>query len=260
MQFLNIIDMALNKIINLGAPTADTDAATKKYVDDRVNGLNWKDEVRAASVANITLTGPGATIDGVTMVNGDRFLAKDQTTGSQNGIYIWNGAAVAATRASDADTAAELLAATVRVVSGTVNANTQWNQTAAVTTIGTDTVTFVGQTTSAPSASETTAGIAEFATQAEVDAGTDTTRTVRPNTLAAWAGRKLKTAGTVGDGSATSFNIDHNFNTTDVDVSVFRVSDGVRVWPDIAMTTVNRVVLTFGTAPTTNQYRYVILG
>ena len=44
----------------------------------------------------------------LTMVAGDRFLAKDQTTASENGIYVWNGAAVAATRAADANTAAEL--------------------------------------------------------------------------------------------------------------------------------------------------------
>lgn len=57
--------------------------------------------VRVATTVNLTLTAPGATIDGVAMVAGDRVLVKDQTTVAQNGIYIWNGAAVAMTRAPD---------------------------------------------------------------------------------------------------------------------------------------------------------------
>ena len=49
------------------------------------------------------------------MVAADRFLAKNQTAPAENGIYIWNGAAVAATRALDANTAAELEQAIVTV-------------------------------------------------------------------------------------------------------------------------------------------------
>jgi hypothetical protein len=67
-----------------------------------------KNGCRAASSSNITLSAPGATIGGVTMVSGDRFLAYGQTTGSENGFYTWNGAAVAATRSTDADTSAEM--------------------------------------------------------------------------------------------------------------------------------------------------------
>lgn len=59
------------------------------------------DAVRVASTANLTLTAPGATIDGVTLAVGDRVLLKDQTTLAENGIYVWNGAAIALTRAAD---------------------------------------------------------------------------------------------------------------------------------------------------------------
>ncbi|RYF32266.1 MAG: hypothetical protein EOO21_07075, partial [Comamonadaceae bacterium] len=65
-------------------------------------------DVRTAAVTNVDLSAPGATIGGVTMVAGNRFLATAQTTGAQNGIYVWNGAGVAATRATDADAANEV--------------------------------------------------------------------------------------------------------------------------------------------------------
>lgn len=103
-----------------------------------------KDDVIAASVANITLSSPGSTIDGVTMTSGDRFLAKDQSTGSQNGIYIFNGSASAATRATDADAAAEFYPGfKVYVRLGTVNASSYWTfTTAAAVTLGSTSLAF----------------------------------------------------------------------------------------------------------------------
>src|SRR6266704_1686225 len=103
-----------------------------------------KAPVRAASTANVTLTAPSATIDGVTMVSGDRFLAKDQTTTSQNGLYVWNGAASTATRTTDAAVAADFVKLfEVGVSEGSVNAASLWmfSQSAAVT-VGTTAITF----------------------------------------------------------------------------------------------------------------------
>ena len=77
-----------------------------------------KRSVKAATTANITLSAP-QTIDGISCVAGDRVLVKDQTTTSQNGIYIV--AAGAWTRSTDADTATEVVGALVNVDSGTVN-------------------------------------------------------------------------------------------------------------------------------------------
>lgn len=51
------------------------------------SGLAWKSPVRAASTANLTLSAE-QTVDGIALVDGDRVLVKDQTTGLQNGIYI----------------------------------------------------------------------------------------------------------------------------------------------------------------------------
>lgn len=104
-----------------------------------------KQPVRAASTANITLTGPGTTIDGVTMANGDRFLAKDQTTASQNGVYVFNGSASTATRATDAAAAADFVYGfEVFVREGTQNALSRWLMTVtAAITLGTTSLTFV---------------------------------------------------------------------------------------------------------------------
>lgn len=88
---------------------------------------SWKSPVRVASTANVTISGPGATIDGVTLASGDRVLLKNQTTASQNGIYVWNGAAAAMTRATDADISAKVSSQmTVPVEEGTDNAGSRW--------------------------------------------------------------------------------------------------------------------------------------
>lgn len=248
------------KPTNLAAPTASGDAATKAYVDSAVEGLNWKDSCRVASVANINLAAPGATIDGVTMVVNDRFLAKDQTTASQNGIYVWNGAATPATRAADMNVAAEVEQATVTIEEGS-SAGATFRQTAVNVTLDTTSLAWTSFGTSAPSASETTAGIIEIATQTEVDTGTDDVRAVTPLKLTNWSGRKRKVTALIGDGSATSFNIDHNFGTRAVLVSVYRNSGNFDdVLPDVQRPTTNRVTLVFAAAPASNAYEAVVLG
>lgn len=88
------------KITSLADPTLDTDAANKRYVDAARSGLDVKLSVRAATTANITLSGT-QTVDGVALSVGDRVLVKDQSTASQNGIY--DVASGAWTRSSDAD-------------------------------------------------------------------------------------------------------------------------------------------------------------
>ena len=100
-----------------------TSLATKEYVDAVKVGLDFKDSVRVATTATVTVSGPGAAIDGVTLSSGDRVLLKNQSTGSENGIYVFNGAASALTRATDADSSAEVTSGLfVFVEQGTANA------------------------------------------------------------------------------------------------------------------------------------------
>ena len=81
--------VALNsqKITGLANPVSDSDAATKSYVDSTAEGLDVKDSVKVATTANITLSGT-QTIDGIAISADERVLVKDQSTASQNGIYL----------------------------------------------------------------------------------------------------------------------------------------------------------------------------
>ena len=81
------IDMNSNKIINVATPTSDNDAVNKAYADSISAGLDPKESVKAATTANITLSGT-QTIDGFALSVGDRVLVKNQTTQSENGIYV----------------------------------------------------------------------------------------------------------------------------------------------------------------------------
>lgn len=247
------------RIVNLPDPAAAQEPATRAYVDAAIEGTAWKDNVRVATQANLNLASPGATIDGVSMATNDRVLVRAQTSAPENGIYIWNGAAVAATRAPDCSTASELENAVVGVDEGT-SAGATFRQTAVNFTLGSGNVTWSTFGTSAPSASETTAGIAEIATQAETNTGTDDARFVTPLKLAAYTGHMRRHAASFGDGSATQYDITHNLNTLDVHVEVFANSGGASVLCDVTRTSVNVVRLNFAVAPTSNQYRCVVIG
>lgn len=115
-----VIVMGNNKITGLAEPTSAQDAATKNYVDNSIQGLDAKASCRVGTTANITLSG-AQTIDGVAVIAGDRVLVKDQSTTSQNGIYV--AAAGAWARSTDADTWDELVHAYVFVEQGTLGAN-----------------------------------------------------------------------------------------------------------------------------------------
>jgi hypothetical protein len=137
-----VLNMGSNRITGLGTPTGDTDATTKAYVDALTNGLSWKDAVRVATVANIDIAADleaGDTLNGVTLVAGDRVLVKNQSAAAENGIYVVQ-ATGAALRAEDMNSAAEFDGAAVFVKEGTSGASSGWTQTATVATVGTDSV------------------------------------------------------------------------------------------------------------------------
>lgn len=250
----------VSKIQNLPNGVEDGDAVNVGQLKAAVEGLAWKDSVRVASVGNINLSAPGATIDGITMVAGDRFLAKDQTTQAANGIYVWNGASTPATRALDASTAAELEAAVTTVEEGTSGGST-FRQTQVNFTLDTGNIVWTSFGTSAGAASETIAGIAEIASQAEVDAGADDQRIVTPAKLSAWSGRARVYAQNLGDGSATSYTVTHNLNSRDVRVEVYRNSGNYdTVLAEVRRTSVNAVQIVFSVAPTANQFRVIVTG
>lgn len=119
-------------------------SAVKSYVDNAVAGLRWKSSVRVATTANGALATAyenADTVDGIALATGDRILLKNQTTGSENGIYTVN-ASGAPTRSTDFDTSAEAKGATVLVEQGTTNADTIWTCTTESITLGTTALVF----------------------------------------------------------------------------------------------------------------------
>jgi hypothetical protein len=121
-------------------PSAATDIANKLYVDTVAQGLDAKASCLAATTANITLSG-AQTIDGVSVVAGNRVLVKDQTAPEDNGIYLC--AAGAWTRSTDAATFDSLVSAFTFIEQGSVNADAGFVCTAdAGGTIGTTAIPF----------------------------------------------------------------------------------------------------------------------
>ena len=135
------VDVSSKRITNVATPTASTDAANKGYVDTLVQGIDVHASVRATTTANITLSAP-QTIDGVAVIAGNRVLVKNQSTLSQNGVYIVNASAWV--RATDFDSTANVSAnAFFFVEEGTLYGDTGWTLTNDGTpVIGTDALNF----------------------------------------------------------------------------------------------------------------------
>jgi hypothetical protein len=162
-QAANNVAVTGGSITGLGDPSVSSEAATKNYVDQLIAGLRTRIVAEVATTANVDLTADlqnGDTIDGVTLVTGDRVLVKDQTTGSQNGLYTVVASGTAS-RDTEYDTIAELSGQMVVVNQGTVNDNKIFlcttNNTA---TLDSDTITFT-QITPANVGTVTSVGVAD---------------------------------------------------------------------------------------------------
>lgn len=377
-------------------PTQALHAATKQYVDGVAEGLHIHASTDVATTANIPdLSDPPATIDGVTLTDQMRVLVKNQSTQSQNGIYVYDLATTALVRASDFNSAVEIAGGDFTFVTGgNTYDNTGWVQTEAVNTVGTDaivwqqfsgagtflagngltltgstfaidtsitadlstaqtltnktltsptisglylsdnnivvegtdnthettlnftdptadrTITFPDATGTVAFTSDITSAINALSTT-DIEEGTnlyytderaqdaiglnltgsnslsatynDGTGAFAFDTTLATTSYLSKTSGlavdisaletklvtdsftkkataNVGNGSATSFAVEHNLNTRDVQVQVYDNATYDTVEVDVVRTDANTVTVSFAAAPTSNAYRVVVIG
>tara|TARA_B100000519_G_scaffold48332_1_gene38945 strand:- start:258 stop:1643 length:1386 start_codon:yes stop_codon:yes gene_type:complete len=139
------VSLNSQKITNLADPTADADAANKGYVDGVAQGLDIKDSCIAATTGNITIStalNNGDTLDGVSLSTNDRVLVKDQSSASENGIYIVGSSPA---RADDLAAGADAAGMFTFVEKGTVNADNGFvcSSDKGSAVVGTNNLTFV---------------------------------------------------------------------------------------------------------------------
>jgi hypothetical protein len=235
------VNVNSQKITNLLPGTLGTDAINLNQLNAVKNNTDWKDSVRAATTANITLSGL-QTVDGISLTAGQRVLVKDQTDGTQNGFYL--AASGAWTRTADAADGTTLSSsASVFVEEGSTWAGTQWRVSNTGTiTVGSTAITFT-QFGAGSSYSEGN--------------GIDITGNVISVDTAVVA-RKFSIS--IGDGSATSIAVTHSLGTKDVSVTIRDNSDDSHVEADIVSSSTTQVTLGFAVAPTSNQYRVTVIG
>ena len=237
-------------------------------------------------------------IDGVTLVAGNRVLVKHQSSGADNGIYVVQSSG-AAVRADDANVSSEVTAGFFTFVEeGTLYGNTGWVLTTDnPITLGSTALTFtqfsgtgtftagsgltlngtefsVDVTPASGNATlinsggavevkvNTTDGLESTASGLGINNGTGLTFSSGAlvlDTANGYGTRKL--AYNLGNNSATSFAANHNLSTRDVSVHVYdNASPYAQVEADVEHTDSNNVTVKFSVAPTTDQYRVVIVG
>lgn len=271
------VSLNSQKITSLLDPTNPQDAANKNYVDSTVQGLDTKASVKAASTADLTLSGE-QTVDGIALVAGHRILVKNQATQAENGIYLV--ATGAWTRTTDADTWDELMSAYTFVEEGTTNADTGWVSTAnaggTLNVTNVDWVQFNGAGGSSTASNVGTSGVGVFkqktgndlefkklvAASNKVTITDNTTNdTVDIDVVVANLGVAAKYTTQVGNNSATSIAVTHNLNSRDISVTIRETgSPYTLVFTDIDFTDANNVTVKFAVAPTTNQYTVTVIG
>lgn len=288
------VSMNSQLITNLATATAAGHAVEYAQWMSALNGTKWKAPVRVLSITNLTLSG-AQTIDGVSVIAGDRVAAFGQTTSTQDGIYLC--AAGAWTRATDFPAAAAVSNAAFFVQEGTVYGDTQWNVTnnAGSDVVGTDNlvVAQIGAGTSY-TADETTlhltgtvfsikttyVGQASITTLGTVTTGTwnatvvglvygglgvDASSTGGKRTARVNLNAPGKYTALIGDGSSTSIAITqatHGLATDSSNqVSVQDATTGQQVYCGVTVAPgTGTVTLAFTVAPASNALRVHIFG
>ena len=210
-QAANNVAVTGGSITGLGDPSVSSEAATKNYVDQAVAGLRTRIIAEAATTGNISLTTDlqnGDTLDGVTLVTGDRVLVKDQTDATANGLYIVVASGTAS-RDPEHDTIAELSGQMIVVNQGTSNDNKIFLCTTdSSATIGVSNITY-SQITPANVGTVTSVGIADSGASEFTVTNSPVTSSGTINlAINSIADTKLGTISTANKVSASAINID----------------------------------------------------
>lgn len=260
------VDLNNQKIINLADPTNPLDAVNLQTMQNYIEGIQTKRSVRAATTADITLANE-QTIDTVVLVEDDEVLVKNQNDPEENGLYrvVDGGAWV---RIADWE---EMVSLLVFVEEGSANDDTAWLSTIdSGGVLDTDPVTFV-QFVSAGDLTFTNVGGGEEVFKEKsgndvrfrtlIAGSSKVTITENANDITIDSTATSKYAANIGNGVLTTITVTHSLNTTDVIVMVrLAASTMDTVYPDIQVVDANNINLLFAVAPTTNQYRVIVIG
>lgn len=259
------------KITNMADGTAGSDAATYGQLLSFVNNQSFKTPVRVTTTANIANVATAApnTLDGVTLAANDRILVKDQTTGSQNGIYVvttlGTGANGVWTRAEDFNTSAEAIpGSVVSVQEGTAGADKLFMlATNGPITLNTTSLTFSAYGTSTGEIVTAGAGLGKTGTTLDVNVGTGVQIVSDAVAIDPAVVARVK-RGTVAAGGSASVNIVHSLalgtNQHIASLTLVERSTGDQVmfgWTTVDPNTVSTVL---PAAPTANQWDWTVIG
>jgi hypothetical protein len=254
------------KITGLADPADNTqEAATANWVQSKINnavqGLDIKASVKvvststlngtydssgASGVGTYTLTGSAATnsasFDSITLIVGNRVIIKNASNDVHNGFYeVTEVTPNLVFKRVDATQGQQINAGSFAFVeNGTTFASTGWVMNA-VGSVGTAVITFYQFS----SAGVITAGVGL--------AKSGNTLSINTSFVA------TKVVGDVPSGSTTA-SITHNLNTQDISVTIREVATNEIVLADVVVNNANSCSIVFETAPTSGQYRYIIVG
>lgn len=265
--------VALNgqKITGLADGSAGSDAATYGQLLQFLNNQSFKSPVKAATTANITLISGGApnTLDGVTLVNGDRVLVKDQTNGQENGIFtvttVGSGSNGSWTRATDFDSSAEAVPGSIiSVEQGTANGDKLFMlATNGPITLGTTPLTFSPYGASSGEIGVAGAGLTKTGSTYDVGAGTGISVGADAVSIDTSLVARVK-RGTVPSGASAAVTINHALalgtNQNIAYLSIIERSTGDEIRCGWTRVDGNNVSVTLPTVPAANQYDWTVVG
>lgn len=299
MQVVDTLNLNGNKITGLGAPTLDTDAATRLYVSQQVAAAGGMDAEGVQDVVGLMMTDSTTVnfayddlantetahvLDSPTVAGATPAQLRDRAThtGSQaSGTITQSTGTILGRTTALAGPTEELTPAAAKTLLAIGSADVSDFATAAdarvnavVTGAFVSTLTGVdadtlGGGTRAQVVAEAIAGVVDTApatldtlNELALALGNDANFATTVNNALAARVRSVGT--TIGDGVATTYTVTHNLGTRDVTVAVYDISGTAptyeEVWTTTRRPTINTVELAFGAAPATGQYRVVVQG